>query len=592
MELVPFIESAMFVRDEQPRARHDADSGSRIIPLRISHRPSFPDTPSNETVMPDSASLQHLFPALQEIPAEFRLASPIHQRVSLVDGELRPWDGATKTVLSPVCVRQADGSVEQVEIGSYPVMGETESDAALDAAVRAYDAGRGEWPTMKVEQRIACMQDFIKRMVAQRELVVNLIMWEIGKSLADSQKEFDRTVTYMTQTIDALKELDNANSRFVIAEGTIGQIRRTPLGVVLCMGPYNYPLNETFATLIPALLMGNTVVFKPPQYGTLLFEPLLEAFRDAFPKGVINTIYAPGAVVVPHMLASGKINVLALIGSSKVADHLKKQHPKSHRLRAILGLDAKNAAIVLPDADLDLTVKECLLGALSFNGQRCTALKMLLVHRSIVDEFLKRFTAALEQLKIGMPWEKGVSITPLPGMHRTAYMTDAIDDAKAKGAQVVNHQGGEFSKTLFYPAVVYPVSEGMKLYREEQFGPIIPVAPFDDVETALDYVTTSEHGQQVSIFGSDPAQIGALVDPLVNQVCRVNINCQCQRGPDVFPFAGRKDSAEGTLSVSDALRAFSIRSMVAAKQTDSSKQLLDSIVSDHHSKFINTGFIF
>jgi glyceraldehyde-3-phosphate dehydrogenase (NADP+) len=111
-------------------------------------------------------------------------------------------------------------------------------------------------------------------------------------------------------------------------------------------------------------------------------------FRDALPKGV----YAPGAVVVPHMLASGKIAVLALVGSSKVADHLKKQHPKSHRLRAILRLDAKNAAIVLPDADLELTVKECLLGALSFNGQRCTALKMLLVHRSIAERFLQRFT--------------------------------------------------------------------------------------------------------------------------------------------------------------------------------------------------------
>lgn len=105
-------------------------------------------------------------------------------------------------------------------------------------------------------------------------------------------------------------------------------------------------------------------------------------------------------------------------------------------------------------------------------------------------------------------------------------------------------------------------------------------------------MTTSDHGQQVSIFGSDPEQIGALIDPLVNQVCRVNINCQCQRGPDVFPFAGRKDSAEGTLSVTDALRAFSIRSMVAAKQTESSKQLLDAIVSDHDSKFLNTGFIF
>jgi acyl-CoA reductase-like NAD-dependent aldehyde dehydrogenase len=539
----------------------------------------------------DFESLQKLFPSTDEVPVEARLSSPIHQRVSLVDGELRPWDGTCKTVLSPVCVRQPDGEVQQLEIGSYPVMGEVESDAALDAAVRAYDAGRGEWPTMTVAQRIGCMQDFIKRMVAQRAQIVNLIMWEIGKSLTDSQKEFDRTVTYMLATIDALKDLDNSHSRFVIAEGTIGLIRRTPLGVVLCMGPYNYPLNETFATLIPALLMGNTVVFKPPQYGTLLFYPLLEAFRDAFPNGVINTIYAPGAVVVPHMLASGKINVLALIGSSKVADHLKKQHPKSHRLRAILGLDAKNAAIILPDADLELTVKECLLGALSFNGQRCTALKMLLVHRSIVEPFLQRFTEELAKLKVGMPWEHGVSITPLPGMHRTAYMTEAIDDAKAKGAGVVNHSGGVFCKTLFYPAVVYPVSEGMMLYREEQFGPIIPVAPFDDVETALEYVTASDHGQQVSIFGSDPAQIGALVDPLVNQVCRVNLNCQCQRGPDVFPFAGRKDSAEGTLSVTDALRAFSIRSMVAAKQTDNSKALLDAIVTDRDSKFVNTGFI-
>lgn len=539
-----------------------------------------------------SAQLAQHFPTLQDIPAEHRLDAPVHQRQSLIGGEMLQWNGPCKTVLSPVCTRDAaGGEPRQVEIGSYPVMGEAESDAALDAAVTAYANGRGAWPTMTVAERIGCMQEFVRRMAQQRELVVKLIMWEIGKSLADSRKEFDRTVEYIQATIEALKDLDNNSSRFVVAEGTIGQIRRTPLGVVLCMGPYNYPLNETFATLIPALLMGNTVVFKPPQYGTLLFHPLLDAFRSAFPPGVINTIYAPGAVVVPRLLASGKVNVLALIGSSKVADHLKKQHPKSHRLRAILGLDAKNAAIVLPDADIELTVKECLLGALSFNGQRCTALKMLIVHRSIADRFLARFTEELGKLKLGMPWENGVNITPLPGLHRTAYMTEALEDAKAKGAQIVNEGGGAFSQTLFYPAVVYPVREGMKLYREEQFGPLIPVMPYDDVETALEYVITSDHGQQVSIFGSDAAQIGALVDPLVNQVCRVNINCQCQRGPDVFPFAGRKDSAEGTLSVTDALRAFSIRSMVAAKQTEPSKRLLNAIVQDHKSSFINTGFI-
>jgi glyceraldehyde-3-phosphate dehydrogenase (NADP+) len=185
-----------------------------------------------------------------------------------------------------------------------------------------------------------------------------------------------------------------------------------------------------------------------------------------------------------------------------------------------------------------------------------------------------------------------VQITPLPAPGKTGYLTELVEDAKAKGARVVNEGGGTVAGTLFYPAVVYPVKEGMRLYREEQFGPVIPVMPFEDVETALEYVITSDHGQQVSIFSSDPGKIGTLVDPLVNQVCRVNINCQCQRGPDVFPFTGRKDSAEATLSVTDALRAFSIRSMIAAKQTDASTRLLDTIVTQHKSKFINTRFIF
>ncbi|MCF2522311.1 NADP-dependent glyceraldehyde-3-phosphate dehydrogenase [Bradyrhizobium sp. G127] len=541
-------------------------------------------------MMLTSQQLNELFPEESRLK-ECGLPPPIHQRETLVNGVLEPWRGPVETVRSAICVRKADGALQQVELGSTPVGGVPEARIALDAAVAAYDSGRGEWPTMTVAQRIACMQDFTRQMVARREQIVNLIMWEIGKTLPDSQKEFDRTVEYIKATIDALKNLDNDNSRFTVVEGTIGQIRRTPLGVVLCMGPYNYPLNETFATLIPALIMGNTMVFKPPKFGVLLFQPLLEAFRSAFPKGVINTVYGKGSEVVPMLLESGKVNVLTLIGSSRVADHLKKMHPKVNRLRAILGLDAKNAAIVLPDADVELAVKECLLGSLSFNGQRCTALKMLIVHRSIVDKFLARFTEELGKLKAGMPWDKGVTITPLPEFGKVEHMTRLVADAKEKGAKVVNEAGGTSGGTLFYPAVVYPVKDGMALYREEQFGPIVPVMAFDDIDTALDYVITSEHGQQVSIFSEDPATIGKLVDPLVNQVCRVNINCQCQRGPDVFPFTGRKDSAEGTLSVHDALRSFSIRSMIAAKQTEDSKRLLDEIVRDHKSNFINTGFI-
>lgn len=541
--------------------------------------------------MIDPKQLSMLFPAEAELRAERAPPAQVQQRETLVGGELKLWTGPIAHVRSAVCVRKSDGLLEQVALGSHPMGGIAEAKEALEAAVAAYDDGGGAWPTMTVQQRITCTQAFTRQMVARRAQVVNSIMWEIGKSRADSEKEFDRTVDYIKATIDALKQLDNANSRFLVEDGTIGQIRRTPLGVVLCMGPYNYPLNETFATLIPALIMGNTVVFKPPKFGILLFQPLLEAFRSAFPAGVINTVYGRGSEVIPMLLESGKINVLTLIGSSKVADHLKKMHPKVNRLRAILGLDAKNAAIVLPDADIELAVKECLAGSLSFNGQRCTALKMLMVHRSVVDRFLDRFNAELGKLKVGMPWDKGVAITPLPELGKVAHMQRLVEDAKAKGGQVVNEGGGMASGTLFYPAVVYPVTPDMMLYREEQFGPIVPVTAFDALEEALDYVVTSEHGQQVSIFSESPATVGRLSDPLVNQVCRVNINCQCQRSPDIFPFTGRKDSAEGTLSVTDALRSFSIRSMIAAKQTEDSKRILNSIVRDHHSNFINTGFI-
>lgn len=536
-------------------------------------------------------NLSLLFPTADDAALHEAAIAPIEQRSVLVNGEMRDWIGPVKNVLSPVMVRGSNGGLTQMRIGSHPSGDVATAITALDAAVAAYDSGRGAWPTMRVSERILAMQRFLAGMCARRAEVTRLIMWEIGKTLADSEKEFDRTVDYVRQTIDAVRNLDNANSRFEIVEGVIALIRRTPLGVVLCMGPYNYPLNETFATLIPALIMGNCVVFKPPRHGVLLFEPLLEVFRAAFPPGVVNFAYGEGAEIVPTLLETGQINVLTLIGSSRVADHLKKLHPKTNRLRAILGLDAKNAAIVMPDADIALAAKECLLGALSFNGQRCTALKMLLVHRDVADSFISALQAELAQLKIGMPWAPDVTLTPLPSVEKVNQMSALLDDAVTKGARILNAGGGTAVGTLFYPAVVYPVGPSMRLFREEQFGPLIPMSNFEDVDLALDYVATSEHGQQVSLFARDPDVIGRMSDVLVNQVCRVNLNCQCQRGPDVFPFTGRKDAAEGTLSVTDALRSFSIRSMVAAKYTSPSREILNTIVEGRHSNFVYTGFI-
>lgn len=533
--------------------------------------------------------IQNFFPKLSEIPKDFQVSFPLNQKHYLINGVLHEWKGEFEKVYSPVYISE-NQSLKNF-IGSYPLMDEKTALYAIDSAVKAYDNGQGEWPKMTIEQRISCFKTFISLMKEQKKLIVNLLMWEIGKSLKDSEKEFDRTVDYIADTIEALKDLDRDSSRLTIKQGIIAQIKRAPLGTVLCMGPFNYPLNETFTTLIPALIMGNTVIFKPPKLGVLLHSPLLEAFKKALPKGVVNIVYGDGQKVIAPIMTSGKINVLAFIGSCKVADILKKQHPYPHLLKSVLGLEAKNPAIILNDANIESTVKECVTGTLSFNGQRCTALKILFVHEDIYDNFLEKYTNAVENLKLGLPWSEQVDLTPLPEHNKPIWLSELVKDATDKGAKICNKNGGEINKSLFFPVVLENVDSTMRIYHEEQFGPIIPIVKYKDIQEPLDYVVNSKFGQQASIFGQNAETISKLTDTLVNQVCRVNINSQCQRGPDIFPFTGRKDSAEGTLSVSDALRVFSIRTMVALKETDFNKKILGDILDSKSSNFLNTDFI-
>ena len=535
--------------------------------------------------------LDSLFPTADSIPETWRLGGPLEQREYLVNGQLRRWEGPLATVRSPVWLKQGDEE-QQVILGSAPLLDADTALTALDAAVQAYDKGRGAWPNMRVAERIQHVETFLARMREQRQAVVKLLMWEIGKNLKDSEKEFDRTCDYIVDTINALKDLDRRSSRFELEQGTLGQIRRAPLGVALCMGPYNYPLNETFTTLIPALIMGNTVVFKPAKFGVLLIRPLLEAFRDSFPPGVINVIYGRGRETVSALMASGKVDVFAFIGTHKAASDLKKLHPRPHRLRAALGLDAKNPGIVLPQVDLDNAVEEAVTGALSFNGQRCTALKILFVHEDVVEAFLDKFQRKLAALKPGMPWEPGVALTPLPEPGKVDYLDGLVADARAKGAQVLNEGGGHSRGSFFFPALLYPVNPSMRVYHEEQFGPLVPVVPYRDLQTVIDYVLDSDYGQQLSLFGNDPQTIGSLVDIFANQVGRININAQCQRGPDTYPFNGRKNSAEGTLSVDDALRVFSIRTLVATRFQEANKELISDIIRNRQSSFLTTDYIF
>lgn len=522
--------------------------------------------PMNTSAFPDESS----------IPQQHRLKKSIVQREYLSGGELRIWHGPCQKVYSPINMWQ-DGRLVSREIGEYPLLGKRASLEALEAARSAFGNGNGQWPASQLAERVASVEHCLSAMNAKREEISRMIMWEIGKTYTDSLREFDRTIEYVRNTIAILREEERLTHRLKPESEIIGNTKRVARGVVLCVGPYNYPLYETFTSLAPALLMGNTVVCKPPRAGALLFRFLLEIFRDCFPAGVVNLLFGRGEDLFPPLMASGHIDSLAFIGTSATADYLKRLHPKQHRLKTALGLEAKNPALILPDADLSIACREAALGALAFNGQRCAALKIFFVHTDIADEFIKRLAEQILLFKCGMPWEDDVFITPVVDADRIRYLKLLIDDAYEKGAAVMNTGGGASEGNLFYPALLYPVDEHMRLYHEEQFGPVIPVVPYTDIETPLRYINESRYGQQASIFGKDSAAISRITNIFAHQVSRININCKCQRTPDSFPFSGKKDSGEGALSVRESLDVFSDVACVAARSTPGDRDLLEHI---------------
>ena len=517
--------------------------------------------------------LDTMFPAEEGIPEEMRAAVPVELRRYATGAALNLWEGPCKEVFSPVWVK-TDAGIAPKRIGSHPLMTGKESLEALSSARAAYDNGMGPWPSMSSGQRADHMERLISGMVPLRDRIARILTWETGKTYEDSRREFDRTVKYMRGIMGVARALDERPAEIVREDGIVGRIRRLPLGAVLCMGPFNYPLFETFAALAPALLAGNTAVFKPPRFGSLLFQPLLELFPEAFPPDVVNVVFGRGKEIIPPLLSSGMVDVLAFIGTGAVAAYLKGLHPKPQRLRCVLGLEAKNPAVVLPDADLDSTVEECVKGALTFNGQRCAALKIFFVHISIIREFLDRLSTAVEGLKCGMPWERDVILTPLVEPGKPQYLGDLLKDAVSRGASVMNRGGGMTSGTFFSPAVVYPVTPEMRVYREEQFGPVMPVVPYEDIREPIRYVTESNYGQQASIFGRDRETVTYLVDCFLNQVSRVNVNCQCQRTPDSAPFSGRKDSGEGSLSIAEPFSPFTTSSFVSVTDTAANRAMI------------------
>mmetsp|Transcript_23948 Transcript_23948/g.36998 ORF Transcript_23948/g.36998 Transcript_23948/m.36998 type:complete len:632 (-) Transcript_23948:169-2064(-) len=493
-------------------------------------------------------------------------------------------------------------SLSPVVIGSMPQFSRDQTMQVLESAKQAWKGGMGVWTQMSLKQRIHHVQQFLKELQNSRTEIINVLMWEIGKNYKDAAQEFDRTIEFAHNVIRVISSSEEYDASWQTIGTTKAFVRRAAIGIIMCLGPYNYPLNETYATLIPALLMGNVVIMKIPTVGGLAHLLTMDAFAKTLPKGTIQFVSGGGRATMPPLMADGSIDGLAFIGGSAAADNLIKQHPHPHRLKLFLQLEAKNMGIFLKDlfvqedkkeqttTTLESALDEAVLGSLSYNGQRCTALKMLFVPKENAKDFTTKLVKRVESLPIGLPWQTTKDgstysqITPLPNHKRVSYMKSLIDDALSKGASIMNQNGGSIiggsASTLMVPAVLYPVTSTMKVYHEEQFGPVIPIVPYDTMDEIVKYGRDSEYGQQCSIFTSDGnnANVAAsLVDQFSSVFGKININSQCGRSPDTLPFSGRRSSAMGVMSVSDALREFSVPTVVAYKDKGTNGDIVQNI---------------
>merc|ERR1719440_1234040 len=234
-----------------------------------------------------------------------------------------------------------------------------------------------------MKDRAAAMTRVLEALKAKRAEIVDILMWEICKNAGDAAKEFDRTMDYAEASMAEF--LAQGAADWTTVSGVTAKVRRAAVGTILFLAPFNYPLNEMYAMLIPALLMGNTVTMKLPTIGGQCHVLTAAAFAAHMPPGVLNFVSGSGRKTCPPIMRSGVVDMLGFIGGSKACDALIGEHPAVHRLRVFSQLEGKNFGVVLADADLDVAAKQCALGATSYNGQRCTAIKLMLVHRSVHD---------------------------------------------------------------------------------------------------------------------------------------------------------------------------------------------------------------
>ncbi|MCG4864870.1 MULTISPECIES: NADP-dependent glyceraldehyde-3-phosphate dehydrogenase [Streptococcus] len=465
---------------------------------------------------------------------------------NLVNGK---WKSAEKeiTIYSPI---------NQEELGTVPAMTQAEVDEAMKAARAALPA----WRALSAVERAAYLHKTAAILERDKEEIGTILAKEVAKGIKAAIGEVVRTADLIRYAAEeGLRITGQAmeGGGFEAAsKNKLAVVRREPVGVVLAIAPFNYPVNLSASKIAPALIAGNVVMFKPPTQGSISGLLLAKAFEEAgIPAGVFNTITGRGSEIGDYIIEHKEVNFINFTGSTPIGERIGRL---AGMRPIMLELGGKDAALVLEDADLEHAAKQIVAGAFSYSGQRCTAIKRVIVLESVADKLATLLQAEVAKLTVGDPFDNA-DITPVIDNDSADFIWGLIEDAQEKGAQALTPIKREGN--LLWPVLFDQVTKDMKVAWEEPFGPVLPIIRVASVEEAIAFANESEFGLQSSVFTNDFKKAFEIAEKL--EVGTVHINNKTQRGPDNFPFLGVKGSGAGVQGIKYSIEAMTnVKSIV------------------------------
>lgn len=465
---------------------------------------------------------------------------------NLVNGE---WKSSEKeiTIYSPI---------NQEELGTVPAMNQAEVDEAMQAARAALPA----WRALSAVERAAYLHKTAAILERDKEEIGTILAKEVAKGIKAAIGEVVRTADLIRYAAEEGLRITGQAMEGGGFEATsknkLAVVRREPVGVVLAIAPFNYPVNLSGSKIAPALIAGNVVMFKPPTQGSISGLLLAKAFEEAgIPAGVFNTITGRGSEIGDYIIEHKEVNFINFTGSTPIGERIGRL---AGMRPIMLELGGKDAALVLEDADLEHAAKQIVAGAFSYSGQRCTAIKRVIVLESVADKLATLLQAEVAKLTVGDPFDNA-DITPVIDNASADFIWGLIEDAQEKGAQALTPIKREGN--LLWPVLFDQVTKDMKVAWEEPFGPVLPIIRVASVEEAIAFANESEFGLQSSVFTNDFKKAFEIAEKL--EVGTVHINNKTQRGPDNFPFLGVKGSGAGVQGIKYSIEAMTnVKSIV------------------------------